>query len=249
MEMALYKLLIVDDETEVRSGLCNYFPWQEVGFEVVGQCANGKDAENFLDCHTVDVLLCDIRMPVMDGIELARRLRSRNNHVVIIFISAYKSFEYAHAAIDYGIKKYLVRPTRYSEIMSVFTDLKNELDLQRGIVLDENAAETDQIVAAVQRYVLKNYQDASLEKAAQKVFLSPYYLSKIFKERSGQLFSDFLVEVRMKRAANLLLSDQSLKIYQISEQVGYRNAKNFTRRFVSYFHMSPREYRNQKRKE
>ncbi|NMA67608.1 MAG: response regulator, partial [Clostridiaceae bacterium] len=74
----MYKLIIVDDEKSIRNGLCNYFPWEQTGFETPVQFDNGKSALNFLMKNKVHVALTDIRMPVMDGIEFAKQISERN---------------------------------------------------------------------------------------------------------------------------------------------------------------------------
>ena len=71
-----YQLLVVDDEASFRTTLCSCFPWDQIGFEIAGQAGNGQMALDFLKKHTVHVLLCDIRMPFMDGLELAKILSS-----------------------------------------------------------------------------------------------------------------------------------------------------------------------------
>lgn len=73
----MYQLIIADDEFEIASGIANYFPWEEIGFEVVSSFSNGQEVLTWLRKHSADVLLCDIRMPIMDGIELAKKFKKR----------------------------------------------------------------------------------------------------------------------------------------------------------------------------
>lgn len=107
----MYKILIADDVAEICNGLSLYFPWHEFGFEVAGQAADGAQVMEFIASNPVDVLLCDIKMPVMDGIAVAKELFYRKSPVKIVFISAYKEFEYAKKALAYGVVDYLVKPT------------------------------------------------------------------------------------------------------------------------------------------
>ncbi|RNB89828.1 response regulator [Brevibacillus fluminis] len=253
----MYKLLIADDEDEIRNGLSHYFPWNEVGFEVFGQAANGRDALQFMAQHPVDVLLCDIRMPIMTGIEVARELSQQKSPTTIIFLSGFKEFDYAQQALIYGVKNYILKPTKYSELLNVFTTVKEQLDERQatsmrfppsppaaGAGLDEDSALlSDKIIARIKRYVAEHYKDASLEGASQLVHMNPHYISKYFKEKTGENFSDFLLKVKMNKAAELL-QEMNYKFYEISELVGYSNAKNFTRAFRKFYGKSPREYRN-----
>ncbi len=252
----MYKLLIADDEYEIRNGLSNYFPWNDIGFEVAGQAANGKEVLQYAADFQLDAILCDIRMPVMSGIDVARELCNQNSPIKLIFLSGYKEFDYAHQALIYGVKNYIVKPTKYGELLKVFTKIKEELDQAKPTVsntpprLPEQCSGfeaepliSDKIIAKIKKYVIEHYKDATLEGASQLVHLNPYYISKYFKDKTGQNFSDFVVGVKMNKAMELV-KDMNYKGYEISEMLGYSNAKNFTRAFRKYFGKSPREYRN-----
>ncbi|MCS7462079.1 response regulator [Paenibacillus doosanensis] len=246
----MYKLLIADDESEIRNGLSQYFPWNEVGFEVVGQADNGMHALNYILQHPVDVLLCDIKMPVMSGIDVAKELFEQRSKINIVLLSGYREFEFAQQALNYGVKHYLLKPTKYSEITKVFERIKEDLDqisrqsppLPDAPVLTEPSV-SEKAIDKVRNYIHENYKEACLENAAKIVYMNPYYLSKYFKQKTGENFSDYLTRVRMNKAAELL-KDVSYKTYEISDLVGYSNAKNFTRTFRRFFGKTPREYRN-----
>ncbi|WP_240417267.1 response regulator transcription factor [Paenibacillus periandrae] len=249
----MHKLLIVDDEYEIRNGLSHYIPWNEIGFEVVGHVENGLAALNFISKHPVHVLLCDIRMPVMTGIDVARELSKQKSHVKIVLLSGYKEFEYAQQALDFGVRSYLLKPAKYTEIYAVFSRIKEELDENPPPTPSppeaafEKTIEEDDIstraIRLIKKYIHEHYKDATLENAAKIVYLNPYYLSKYFKTQTGENFSDYLTRVRMNKAVELL-KDVKYKTYEISELVGYSNAKNFTRSFRKYFGQTPREFRN-----
>lgn len=244
----MYKLLLVDDESEIRNGLSQYFPWDEVGFEIIGQCDNGRKALDFILANPVDAVLCDIRMPVMDGIEVARQLHERQASVKVVFLSGYRDFEYAKLALDYQVKNYIVKPTKFKELNRVFSALRLELDREAEAAGKRDPAPAplpfnDKIIAEIKSYVESCYRDATLEEAARRVHMNPFYVSKFFKEKTGQTFSDYVVSVRMKKAAELLM-DIRYKTYEVSEMVGYSHAKNFTRTFKKFFGKSPKQFRN-----
>ncbi len=251
----MYKILIVDDEYEIRNGLFKYFPWNEVGFDVVGQAGNGKEALDFILNNCVDVVLSDIIMPVMSGVELAEELYKLNKGIKVIFLSVHKDFEYAKKALEYGVKNYIVKSTKYNELVSVFSKLKNELDQENNRQIVGNNLNNkpqvvgelcynEKIIAVIMKYVEHNLKDANLENAAEKVHMNVDYISRLFKQVTGQRFTDYVIMVKMKKAAQLL-NNINYKTYEISEIVGYSNPKNFTRTFKSFFKKSPREYRNE----
>ncbi|WP_094550641.1 response regulator transcription factor [Petroclostridium xylanilyticum] len=254
----MYKIMIVDDEYEIRNGLCNYFPWNEIGFEVAIQAENGKQALEYLQKYHIDIILCDIMMPTMTGIELAKKIYDEKWQVKIIFLSGYRDFEYAQQALSYGVKSYIVKPTKYDELFKTFSNLKTELDLEHSEKFNNENSKTDcvrngetdislnfhdKIISTIKSHVKKHYKDVTLENIAELVHMNPYYLSKFFKQKTGQNFSDYVITVKMKKAAELL-DDINYKTYEISDMVGYSSPKNFTRTFKKYFGMSPREYRN-----
>ncbi|WP_372661753.1 response regulator [Cohnella sp.] len=240
----MYKLLIVDDEKETRIGLRNYFPWQEIGFEIAGEAENGSDALSIMENEHIDVVLSDIKMPVMNGVELASEIFRKRLPVKVVFLSGHKEFEYAQKAIIYGVKNYIIKPTKYDELVEIFKALSDELSngtVKRSV---ESSTIENKLISAVRQYIDKNLPTASLEGAAEQVFMTPQYLSKFFKEKTGQNYSDFLLAERMKKAKELL-DDFQYKIYQVSELVGYANSNNFTRAFRKYYGKSPREARSE----
>ncbi|WP_058306509.1 response regulator transcription factor [Gracilibacillus massiliensis] len=241
----MYKMIIVDDEAEIRNGLAHYFPWNQLGFDVINNCSNGKDTLTCIDQHKVDVILSDIRMPVMDGIELAKELYQRNSSIYLIFLSGYKDFQYAKEALKYGVKDYIVKPGKYEEIHEVFSNAKIELDKKWSKSHSQNQNYNENIVETIESYIQKNYSDICLDDIATVLKMSPNYISSFYKERTGDNISKFITKTRMEKAAELL-SDYHYKTYEISEAVGYHNPKNFTRMFKKYYGVTPREYRSKK---
>lgn len=249
----MHKLLIADDEYEIRNGLCHYIPWNEMGFEVVGHVENGLDVLKYISEHPVDVLLCDIRMPIMTGMDVARELSKQKSSIHVVLLSGYKEFEYAQQALEFGVRSYLLKPAKYKEINTVFSRIKEVLDnnpaptfAPADVKPETTNEDVDLSTAAIQKikkYIHEHYKDATLDNAAKIVFLNPYYLSKYFKTHTGENFSDYVTRIRMNKAVELL-KEVKYKTYEISEMVGYSNAKNFTRTFRKYFGQSPRDFRN-----
>ncbi len=237
-----YELLIVDDEYQSRNTLCTCFPWESVGFHVVGQTYNGLEALKFLEMTKVHVILCDIKMPVMSGIDLAKKLAIRPEAPVIIFLSGYRDFEYAQNALKYGVRYYIVKPARYEELYELFSSVRQELDAKYCAEPTETFLDEDLFVQKICSYVKENYRTASLTEAASILYMNASYVSQLFKQKTGQNFSEYLLEIRMKKAV-MLLADPHIKIYNISNQVGYTNAKNFTRSFRNFYGKTPKEYR------
>ena len=119
----MYKVLVVDDEDMIREGIASGVPWAELGFEVSGQAVNGVEAIGLIKKNTPDVVLTDIRMPKMDGIELIEYLSTNCARIKIIIISGYSDIEYFKSAINNRVFGYLLKPTEYGEFQKVFKDV------------------------------------------------------------------------------------------------------------------------------
>ena len=208
----MYKLIIVDDEKNIREGLALCYPWNELGFEVTASFPNGKEALDYIKRCCVDAVLSDIRMPKMDGLELAEYLFKHYPDISTILLSGYAEFEYARTAIRFHVKEYILKPVKYDDIITVFTNLRESLDSRREGPKSEEpfVGYYDQIAEHTLAYLKEHYKSATLLEASEKVGLSPNYLSKIFKRKKGIGFSDALLEVKMEKAA-ILLQDASLK--------------------------------------
>lgn len=246
----MYQLLIVDDEESIRTGLAECYPWENMGFSAPVTFADGKKALEYLIDNPVHAILSDIRMPLMDGLELAQRAAQHKPGVQVVLLSGYADFSYAQSAILSGVKAYLLKPVEYDALVDTFTGIKENLDRIHGVLpdLQETPGYYDRIIEKAKEYLLAHLASATLEATADEVGLSPNYLSKIIKKKVGSTFSECLLEARMKHALSLL-SDPAVRIYEIAESIGYDNPKNFTRAFKSYFGKTPREFRGQEAEE
>jgi YesN/AraC family two-component response regulator len=237
----MYKLIIIDDEKEIREGLKNFFPWATLDFEVIDSFSNGRNALDFIAENPVDIVLTDIRMPFMTGIQLAEILSIDYPNIKIIFLSGHRDFDYAQQAIRYGVIHYITKPTKYNELFEIFENLRNELTSTSETLFDNNYYM--RIIKKVSIYMDKNIATANLNDAAQLINLTPSYLSKIFREYSPKSFSETLLEKKIEYA-KVLLSTTDQLTYEISENLGYNNPKNFSRAFKRFTNLSPREYKN-----
>ena len=113
--MDLYRIILVDDEEEVRKSIIRKIDWQAVGFTVVGDAENGEDALEKIEALEPDVVLTDIRMPYMDGLTLAEKIRQRYPSMKIVIFSGYDDFDYAKRAIKLNVTEYILKPVNVEE--------------------------------------------------------------------------------------------------------------------------------------
>ncbi len=252
-----YRIIIIDDEKEISGGFAMFFPWKMLGYTVAGQFDNPTAALDFLWRNEVDVVCLDVKMPGMDGLAMAEEIRSMplSNQPALVFFSAFDEFKYAQKAMEYGAMKYILKSTPYEELIGIFQDLREKLDagkknkeeLKRPDTRPEigegrKEPEENKILSIMKDYIETHLEDVNLERLSEMVYMSPAYVSRYFKQETGQNFQEYLIERRMEKAA-MLLADIRYRVGEVSELVGYKNPFNFTRTFKRYFGETPRDYR------
>ena len=242
-----YTLLIADDEQEIRKGLCTCFPWRQLGFEVAAQAEDGRAVLDILARKKIDVVLCDICMPAMSGLEAAKEISRRRLETTFVLYTAFRDFDYAQEAMSYGVRYYLLKSTPYREMIDFFETLKKTLDERqearnRPVSFAEASGYYPGILSAIKQYIDENLAGATLEGAAAAIGKSASFTSKCFHQQEKLSFGDYLQGRRMQQAV-VLLRDHSFKTYEISEMVGYATPKSFSRTFRQYYGVSPQEFR------
>jgi YesN/AraC family two-component response regulator len=237
----MYSIIIADDEREIRNGLSAYIDWGNLGYTLAGTVENGEQAIDLIQRGHVDVALCDIRMPVKTGLDVARYVYENHIPTTVVLFSAYRDFEYARTAMQYGVKHYIVKSTKYADLLASFVAIKDELDRLAPAI--PSASSDDTWLAEAKSYIQAHLDTASLEDVATHLNRSASHVSRRFKEDAGEGFFEHLLRARMEYAARLL-SDARIHTYEVAARVGYSNPKNFARAFRQHYQMSPREYRD-----
>ena len=127
----MYRILLVDDEILVRDAIRENIDWESMDCELVGDCENGQQAADFVKTHPVDIVLTDILMPYMDGMELSHFLHDNYPDIVIVIFSGFGEFEYAKKAIQYNVSEYMLKPVTAMELREVIKKMKEKVDQQR----------------------------------------------------------------------------------------------------------------------
>ena len=134
----MYKVLIADDEKIIRMGLCSIIDWNAEGFEIMGQAANGSEALQMIEQYDPDVVLIDIRMPKLHGLDAIREARAAGFTGRVIVLSGYSDFEYAQTAINYGVLSYLTKPVDTEQLLSVIRKIRMELDEEARLMVSRD---------------------------------------------------------------------------------------------------------------
>ena len=126
--MNLYRMILVDDEEEVRKGIIRKIDWEALGFQVVGDAENGQDALEKIEQLEPDVVMTDIRMPYMDGLTLTSWIRQKYPSVKVLIFSGFDDFEYAQQAIKLNVTEYILKPVNVEELTRILNKVRENLD-------------------------------------------------------------------------------------------------------------------------
>ncbi len=140
----MYSLILVDDEEDVREGLLDEIAWEEYGFQVIEKAENGQEATELIERYVPDVVVTDIHMPFMNGLQLAEWIRNHYPNTKIIILTGYDEFEYAQKAIKLHIDEYVLKPFSSKELVDILLKVKHQLD--------EETADKDNLQGLIQHY-------------------------------------------------------------------------------------------------
>ena len=252
----MYKLLIAEDEKIIRNGLAKGIPWSDIGFEVVKLAENGQKAIDYIRENPVDVVMLDIKMPVMDGLTVSEILNREFPDIKIVILSGYAWFEYAQKAMHWGASEYLLKPVKNSEIITVMSGIKQKLDVANNTVTEQtyipespkpHDSKVNGIIQRAKSYIDKNYMRAlSLTDMSDYLQINGAYFSMLFKNETGTTFKEYLTQIRIEKAKSLLVN-QEIKINKVAELTGYGDYRNFCKIFRRQTGSSPSEYREKYR--
>lgn len=240
-------IIVIDDEPKVRKGLTNILRSRYKRNIAIVSFPNGIDALHFLKENPADIIITDIKMPKMNGLEMIEKLRKENFEVEFIILSGYSYFEYAQKAIELKVRKYLTKPTNTKELFKTIDEIKLELDEKIEDEYEEKADEgqpSNLIVLKSIEFIENNYnRKLSLKQISEELYVSPNYLSRLFKKEMGVNLFDYIQMFRLEKSKELL-DDLSFKVFEIAKLVGYSDNKYFGNLFKKTFDCTPLEYRN-----
>ena len=250
----MYKVVLVDDERLIVEGLSRVVKWHELGCEVAGCAIDGREGLALIRQIRPDIVLTDIRMPNMDGLTMLAAVRSEFPRVQVTVLTAYRDFDYAQRAINLGVCRYLLKPSKMDELMEAIRTMTARLDqlppqeepAPEAPPRDEPADEGEAgsfIVRAALEYMQQHCTERlSLADVADHVYVSHWHLSKLINRYAGQSFFDLIGSMRIERA-KALLADPAMRVHAVAEQVGYNDVAHFSKSFKKITGKTPGEYR------
>lgn len=248
------KVLVVDDERLIVAGIVKHLQaMRDVDLQVVG-AHSGKEALSAMEYFLPDLMITDIRMPDMDGLTLIAEVRRQRLCDQFIILTAYEVFEYARQAVENRVLTYLVKPIDWAVLEGHIRDLAMarhvQLDVSKVLegyqslyahIHEQNLSHA---LNKIVRYIRQNYtRNISLVHLSVYSGLSENYICTLFKKELGVTFLDYVYELRLKCAMELLLTEQDKTIQDVAKMVGYHSDRQFFRLFRDRLNMPPQKFR------
>ena len=236
-----YNILLVDDDREFREEFRDYLE----DYQVIEAC-NGEEALKLLKKpNVIDLVILDVMMPGLRGTEVLKEMRKTDPHLGIIILTGYSSEDVAIEALKGRADDYIQKPVDIDKAKEIIERL---LETKRGEG-DIDIVDIKGKIERVKHFVERNYhKKVCLKDAAQAVYLSPKYLSRIFKQSTGKSFSEYKLKIKTEKAKELL-SKTGYNVNQLAEKLGYENAESFIRLFRRFAGYTPTEYRKKFKKD
>jgi len=261
----MYRVVLVEDSKLLRTGMKYTFDWDALDCEVIGDAENGQEGLSLIRQTQPDIVITDIRMPGLDGLEMIGQLNSEGNSAVFIIISAYSDFSYAQQAVRYGVADYLVKPFADSELVSslkaacarveehrqeqLLSQRLEKVEKSKLIAFssylsgEEGKIKRDYTRRAIQ-YIKEHYaENIQVHSIAEALKMSESHLSKVFRETMHNTIGEYLTQYRIKEACRLLRNPDN-RVNEVSEKVGYTDQRYFSVSFKRIMGVTPVNFRD-----
>ncbi|WP_046174556.1 response regulator transcription factor [Domibacillus indicus] len=236
------RILLVDDEKWVRTALKWTINKLGLPVQVVQECGNGLEALNWIGHNEADLVLTDIRMPVMDGLSFVKELGTFKEAQDVVVISVHDEFQFVQQALRSGVTDYLLKPIEEEDLRASLEKwLKKQAPGSSSNLKEKEAVPST--IEQVLDYIRKTpLSEVTLHSAAQAIHVNSSYLSQLFKQQLNKKFIDYLTELRIEEGKHLLLHT-TLRMSEIAEHIGYADVAYFSNNFKKITGCTPSEFR------
>ncbi|NMO94909.1 response regulator transcription factor [Paenibacillus lemnae] len=244
----MLRLMIVDDEPIIQEGIRDMIEEENTPFGKILLADDGIDALEKIDYFKPDLIITDIRMPGMDGLEFIRQAQLKKVKRFVI-LTGHDVFEYARKAIQLQVVDYLLKPVNQQELAELLKRAalmlmeEQQHRVQSAPDVPVNSSRNENI-PLMKAYIEMNYmKNISMPDIAEQLNLHPSYAGHLFKKETGNSFVRYLNQVRVDKAKQLLESTQNMPLDKIAKCVGYDNSRTFYKVFRQMAGVTPGEYR------
>ncbi|WP_069999672.1 response regulator transcription factor [Cellulosilyticum sp. I15G10I2] len=243
-----YKYMVVEDEYLIRENIIKKINSLNLPLELVGEASNGKDGLALVEALQPHLLITDIKMPQMDGLEFTKQLHTTYPYIKAVILSGYNDFTFAQQALRFGVKDFLLKPISVENLNTCLQKLVIMLDSEyshtAALSVDVHTLSKEEISNLIEVYLHENFKkEISLSELAHKLGFTSDYLSRVFKKYKQESPIKYITKLRINEAKQLLINYPDLDIKKVGELVGYNDAFYFSRVFKTNTNLYPSEYR------
>ena len=248
----MHRILIIDDEYYIRQMLRAAIRWEDIGYEIVGEAEDGLSALREIERTRPDVVLVDINIPKLFGLELIERITEEYPTVSVVILSAYDKFSYAQQAVRMGVFDYLLKPIDPEAIAQTFVRLQSRIEqnrLQSGVEAARAAGSEDPLSKRIRASILENFRDPDFSPAtlAEMLHVNPNHMSRVYRQETGGTIIEELIDTRMGEARRLMDSSPAMPVCEAARLCGYADPLYFSKAFKKKFGVSPQKIKNIKK--
>lgn len=241
----MYTAVIIDDNPWAISDIRQTFAFEKRGFEVMGEFGSAEAALPALLENPPDLILTDIRMENMNGLELSATLRDKGVKSMIVLISGYEQFDYARQALRCDVFDYLLKPIDDAAVEDLMLRVIKRLG-ENEDAAGPNGPKNSSLEAALS-YIEKHYaQDITLGELADCIYINKNYLSELFSKKLGVTFTQYKNSVKIRHACELLDAGNR-NMTEIAMTVGFDSGSRFSKVFRQHMGMKPQEYQKRRK--
>jgi len=227
------KIAVIDDDPRIIKSL----KMALTEYEIIDFKDSKKAVAFFQKPRDINLILLDVMMPGMDGISVLEEIKKTNKEIAVIIMTGYPSQDVAVQALRNHADDFLEKPFHIESLRK-----KVRSFLREKYYFNKKASSKDYKVERIKNFIRRNYKDSSLAIIAEEMCLSPKYLSRMFKKRTGKNYRNFHIEVKIDLARKLL-KETSLNVDEISYKLGYQNPESFMRIFKRKTKITPTQFR------
>lgn len=247
----MWKVVAADDEAYIREALKKLINWGKMNCDLIDVVIDGQELINKIEEEEPDIVITDIQMPEVNGVDVCKYLYKTYPETQIIILTAYSDFSYAKSAIKYSVCDYVLKVSIMDELPDAIEKAIGNLNqLRKEIEKNEkDPLEQLSLIQQIDQYIEQNYKNKlSLDDIAEALHINSSYLSRVYKLKRGRNLFDAILNLRIEAAKDYLINTD-MRTYEISELVGVEDASYFSKMFKKITGVSPKEYRKQEKNE
>lgn len=239
--------MVADDEEYLLTAMQKLIDWESMGCELIYCARNGRELIDRAVELQPDIVITDIKMPIMGGMEVAEYIYENMNRTIVIFLTGYADFEYAKEAIHYDVSDYIIKTAMLDQLPESIIKATKKLEKLDSVIADDEW-KSDDIMARLQRYIEANYtKKMTLIEIAGAVHANRSYISRLYKQKTGVNLFDAINRLKIEKAKEMIRG--GLKVYEAADKVGFDDVAYFSKVFKKIEGTSPKDYGKEARQD